>query len=306
MMNKTLPYGLPLEVGFNNVSDYELDTFSGERIRTYGVVTLFKTPKYTQKIQYEVTVTYLKKDIEKKHWIVQLEKTKVYINQANTERVIDKINEEFMLQVLYPIELAISSKGKLIGILNFEEITQRFNKFMTLKRKEYTGIYANRFFTLLEEKLESAYSLQTSMEKDWFWATFFNSVYFPKGYIGDKKVSKLFPSFNSYENCIFYNGEMKVSENYVRNNTISVTHKVASEKEGSCINIDYEINATSFLINEVCSNAQLINENKEVLKTIDVTIRHLREKDIKTEKAQKKEENKNRTIKQRFYKWLNT
>ncbi|WP_237276959.1 hypothetical protein [Tenacibaculum ovolyticum] len=303
---KTLPYGLPLEVGFNNVSDYELDNSSGERTRTYGVITLFTTLKYTQKIQYEVTVTYLKKDIEKKYWIVQLQKTKVYINQANTDRVIDKINEEFMLQVLHPIKLAISTSGELISILNFNEITDRFNTFITLKRKEYTGIYAARFFTLLAEKLESAYSLQTSMEKDWFWATFFNSVYAPQGFLGNKKEAKLFPSFNSYENCIFYKGEMKIAKNYVRNNTISIAQKAVNEKEGSSINIDYELNATNFLINEVCSNAQIVNDEKEVLKTITTTIRHLIEKDTYKPKIQKEEENKNKTIKQRFYKWLNT
>lgn len=284
----TLSYGVPLEVNFENVPDHDLDDYSGERTRVYGVVVLFTTPKYTQKIQYEITVSYLKKDYVKNYWTVQLQKSKVYINQANTDRVIDKINEEFMLQVLHPVELAISNTGTLLGILNFEEITKRFQKFITLKRKEYTGIYATRFFALLEQKMNSAYTLQSSMEKDWFWATFFTPVYFPKGYFGNKKTDKLFPAFNSFENCMLYNGQINVSKTYTRENTVLINHKATNENENADISIEYELNATSFLINEIRSKAQLKSREHEITKTIETTIIHLREKDRNTPKKKKK------------------
>ncbi len=278
--NNQISYGYPLEVNFSNTSDYNSDIYSGERKRVYGVITTFTTPKYTQKIQYEVTVNYLEKQLENNFWIVELNKSKVYVNQESTDRILDKINEEFMLQVLYPIEIWVSSTGKLLGIHKFGEVTKRFKKFIHIKRKEYSGIHAEHFFNLLEQKMLSSQTLLTSLKKDWFFTTFFTPIYYPSGFMGTKTMKTLSPPFFSTSDGVYYESELQSPQDFVRNNTIAMQYKAENTDEQTNLSIDYELNTTSFLINEIHSKSEL-KEGDEIIKTITTSIIHLSEQDKK-------------------------
>lgn len=297
----TLPYGYPLEVSFKNTSNYDFDEYSGERTRTYGVVTMCTTEKYNQKIQYEVTVKYTRQESSTKQWIVQLSKTKVFINQASTDRMIDRLNESFMLEVLYPLEFIVSNSGGLIDIHNFDKLKARFKTFIKAKKKEYSGIYAERYFKLLEQKIKDKYTLQRSLQKDWFITSFFMPLYSPNGFLGNKKkVSNYFPSCTPFDPAIYYQSELKCPNTFVRPNIMEMHFNVENKEKKNHIAIDYELNATNFLINDIRAKAELKN-NEIIVKTVTTTVQHLREKYLYKPKRKT-----NMNLKQRFYTWLDT
>jgi hypothetical protein len=215
--------------------------------------------------------------------------------------MIDRLNEAFMQEVLYPLEFTVSNSGELIGVHNFEKLESRFKAFITRKKKEYSGIYAERYFKLLEQKIKDKYTLQSSLQKDWFITSFFMPLYSPNGFLGDKKkINNHFPSCRPFDAAIYYENKLIRPNIFVRPNTLEMHFNAENEAKQTHIAIDYELNATNFLINDIRVKAELKN-NDSVVKTVTTTIQHLREKN--TYKPKKKND---MSLKQRFYAWMDT
>ncbi|MBL4746309.1 MAG: hypothetical protein JKY08_08060 [Flavobacteriaceae bacterium] len=196
-----------------------------------------------------------------------------------------------MLSVLYPMELVLKTTGEVLHIKNHPQISARFNSFLIKANKEYKGVEMTRFLKMLENKIASAYSLQASMEKDWFWANFFLPIYDRFGYQKQRKTSVLLPPFKAFNPCLNYIGVLKTSKEQKRPNIFGMQFNAAvtlhSEGNNTSASIasSYELSADNLLIKEIISTAQLIEQGK-VIKTIESTIIHLVEKDtyIKSDK----------------------
>lgn len=296
----SLPYGYPIAVDFTTPNGLWSDTRLDEQKKTYGVMTTYTTPAYTQRIQYEMVVDYLYKEERSNLWQVKLDKSPVFINRAAPYRVIDCLQEEFMLQVLYPIVFWVDQWGEIIGIENYPAIFERFKKFKTQKQKEYTGLYMERYWQILERNIADPYTLQKALEKDWFITLFFTPLYAPKGYIGDtQRLLVYFPSPVAYERPIRYNGILRRNLEYVREYTMEMQFKVDNPQKNTDIVVDYQMNTRAFILSEIQAKTQLYHE-QQVVKTVETTISHLREKSDFIYPEEKKQ----LSLYERFLEWL--
>ncbi len=290
-----LTNGMPFIVGFKNKDNYDVDDDSGERTRTYGVVTEYNTTEYTQKIQYNITISYINKNLSSKNWLVTLSKSQVYINNASLDNVVDSLAENFSKQVLYPVVLEVSPQGEVLGIDNYNEIIERYKKFKIRTNKEYKGLLITRYLELISQNMESEYTLQSVMEKEWFWALFFKPIYNTFSFRKKQKLNILLPSFSSYNPCTYYKGELLTQQEHIREGIIAmsfngiskaITYKEEQDLEANTI-IDYELSATTHLIKEIRSKA-VLTKDKINHKTITTTIIHRAEKDIIKKKPKKR------------------
>ena len=161
--------------------------------------------------------------------------------------------------------------------------------------------------------------LLSSFKQEVFYTLLFHNIY--KGYNTslEKKVEMQFPIL-SFKNPLIFKATQKINKYKTYYNTAHITldSKIKNNTTEAILKVEYDLDSSSFLLQNTIAECNIIYQDT-IVKKIKATVYHLREKptvrksfndmedDLKRrKKAQKKEENKSLTTKQRFYKWLNS
>lgn len=287
--------------------------------RTYGVsIDMYDVKKdKLSKVQFEAEVT-IRKFPEEGVFEYKIKKDAIYINKRTPKTVVEKLSIK-TLEALYPLKIKTTLKNELLEIINHKEILERWQKIKVQLQKEYTGKAITQYISKFETKLHQKYSLLESLKQEVFYTLLFHDIYTKYDSSLQKETIIAFPVLG-FKKPLQFKGIQKIHKQKTYYNTANVRFnaQINSTPIQANLNIEYDLNGNTFLLENAIAKCS-IKHNEVILKTVQATLYDLKEKptihrsfddmsaDIKQRKrAQKKEENKNTTIKQRFYKWLNT
>lgn len=287
--------------------------------RTYGVtihITDAQKEK-TSRVQFETGIT-LRRYPEEKCFEYTIKRDKIFINKRAPKKIVEILSIKTQA-VLYPLQLKTTFGNELLDIINYEEIITRWKKVKQQLQKEYTGKAFTQYITKFETNLLQKHYLLSSFKQEVFYTLLFHNVY--KGYNTslEKKVEMQFPIL-SFKNPLIFKATQKINNYKTYYNTAHITldSKIKNNTTEAILKVEYDLDSSSFLLQNTIAECSIKHQDT-LVKKIKATVYHLREKptvrqsfddmedDLKRrKKALKKEENKNLTTKQRFYKWLNS
>lgn len=287
--------------------------------RTYGVATsMYDAQKdKTAKVQFDAEVT-VRKFPEEGVLEYKIKKDKLFINKREPKTVVEKLSVK-TLEALYPLEVQTTLTNELVKILNHEEILARWEKIKIQLKKEYIGEAFNLYITKYDTTLRQKHNLLRTLKQEVFYTLLFHDIYTNYNSELEKKTTIAFP-VQGFKNALVFNGVQKINKlkTYYNTANFNFNAQVNNAPIAASLEVTYDLDGNTFLLENATAKC-VIKHNDTVLKRVETTIYHLKEKptiqrsfetmraDIKQrEKAQKEEENKNRTLKQRFNKWLNS
>lgn len=142
----------------------------------YGCSVLFDDGKSQNEIRYKLNILF-NGDIENriKTFIVDRE-DKIYVNNVVQNNFIDKLAIETS-SCIYPLHLKTKSNGKLLEILNFDEILKRWEEKKENLKEDYKSKLTEKYIKATNKSLASKDVLLNKIRKDWFINLYFNSLY---------------------------------------------------------------------------------------------------------------------------------
>ena len=142
----------------------------------YGCSVLFADDNSKNEIRYKLDISFTG-NIENrlKTFIINRE-DKIYVNDIIQNNFIDKLALETS-KCLYPLHIKTKSNGKLIEILNFEDITSRWVKKKKTLKKDYKSKLTQKYINATDRSLISKDVLLHKISRDWFINLYFNEIY---------------------------------------------------------------------------------------------------------------------------------
>lgn len=180
----------------------KLNRVHTEKSITYEVLKVITTGNKKLTIKYQVCVQFYKLDYESNNFVSIDIVSKTYINNKEP----DLIAEEMAMacsKALYPIEFKINTNGLLQDIQNHEEILKRWKKQKEENLRYFKGKVAENYMNLFEQNIKSKEKLFDSLQKDWFYKTYFNDIYTVYGEGFNINVPTDFPILPHQENIIY-------------------------------------------------------------------------------------------------------
>ena len=143
----------------------------------YGVQFTIHNDQEVTTLKYQTSIQYIERTTDKINYIIEVDRTTTtYFNDEDTSIIVDEL--AFMVaSVLYPLQIIATPQGEWIGIHNYEAITKRWNKVKEELYKKHEGEWTNKYIKLNESTLSDENLLFRSLQKDWFIAASFNSIY---------------------------------------------------------------------------------------------------------------------------------
>lgn len=183
----------------------------GKSEKKYGVV--IKYLHSNTQIHFDVNV---KRDGN----LVEINKGKNYINNAEVENIIEKLFEKAE-QAIYPLKITVDKKGSFSTIENENEIQERWEKEYFPKLKEYyVGEMAESILKKIDLTFKNLKSKQSYFSKSVFYKLFFLPVY--QIYSGYRKEDVFSFYFANIQGDIVYDVNYTLDKEYTRGNKIAL------------------------------------------------------------------------------------
>ncbi|VXC01365.1 conserved hypothetical protein [Flavobacterium sp. 9AF] len=228
-----------LQKVFTN-DNYKLSQTPSNNTLNYGVMYTIYSGKEKNSIKFEVEVQYLEKKNEDNLLFLVNKKSITYINDEEVNTIADELAVKTS-SVLYPLELVITNEGNWIAIHNYETIYKRWEKIKEAILDEYEGEWVEKYLNLNEKTLADENLLFDSLKKDWFLASYFNTVfvYYSHKYRFNTKIS-----FPILPNCkaVEYDIEQKINEFIETNDTIRIEQNGELKDERSKLDLENNLN----------------------------------------------------------------
>ncbi|MGG6231134.1 hypothetical protein [Tenacibaculum sp. SDUM215027] len=285
--------------------------------RTYSVaIDLFDVQKdKSSKVQFEAEVT-IRKFPELGYYEYSIKKDNIFINKRYPKTLIEKLSV-ITSEVLYPLEVQTTLSNELLDIINHKEILERWKKIKVQLQREYTGNAIDQYITKFEAKLHQKYRLLHSLNHEIFYTLLFQDIYTKYDDTLEKKATINFPVLG-FKTPINFKGNQKINKKKTYYNTALACFEshIESGATQATLNVENDLDGNTFLLENIIAKCTIKN-NKTVIKTVNASIYHLKEKptirrsfkemrdDIRRRHRKiRKEKNKELTLKQRFIKWL--
>lgn len=141
----------------------------------YGVMIAFLKGEKTNTLKYEISMKLFERD-NVCHLVEINRVSDIWIN----DRELDMMAYELAVlssSVLYPLLIAVNTKGEISRIQNYPEIKKRWELKKQVVRENYTGNYLEKYLHLNDKAFQSQDTLLNCLKNDWFLSTFFNPLY---------------------------------------------------------------------------------------------------------------------------------
>ncbi|MBL7559573.1 hypothetical protein JAO71_07135 [Olleya sp. YSTF-M6] len=163
----------------NNTKAFDKNhlTFNHKKLNAkYGCSVLFDDGKSKNEIRYKLDITFTG-NIENKIKTFRITRgDKIYINDIIQNNFIDKLAIETS-KCLYPLHIKTNRKGKLIEILNFDEIINRWEQIKKKIKENYKSKLTDNYIKATEKSLVDKKILLDKISKDWFLNLYFSEIY---------------------------------------------------------------------------------------------------------------------------------
>lgn len=293
--------------------------------RTYGVAIEMYDGQKDKKsqVQFEAEIT-MRKFLEEGCLEYKIKKNHIFINKRTPKTLVEKLSVK-TLEALYPLEIQTTLKNELQQIINHEEILERWQKIKMQLQKEYIGKAITQYINAFETKISNNYILLQSLKHEVFYTLLFHDIYAHYDISSQKVNTSLqkeatiaFPVLG-FKSPLLFKGIQKINKYKTYYNTANsyFNAQIDNKPITAKLDVEYDLDGISFLLENIIAKCH-IKHNSTIIKTVNASIFHLKEKptilksleemqdDInRRENAKKDEENKDLTLKQRFTKWLN-
>lgn len=204
-------------------SDHNLRLTSIKNLKLeYGTIINYKdNGQLKNKIHFTSTIEFIKE--ENDFFIALLQINQVYINDKKPELTIEKLADKIS-KVLYPVKIALNSKGQLHSILNIQDIHRRWETMKPSILEYYKGgSELGNLISSFEKNIQSASLLKRSFEEHPFYQIYFLPLY--QTYSTDLSFtsndfhSKTFQSVDEFQTstaktCIKYKSIVEAKNNF--------------------------------------------------------------------------------------------
>ncbi|MFL0085125.1 hypothetical protein R5N98_05415 [Tenacibaculum maritimum] len=287
-------------------------------VQSYGVSTKIYDAQKNKRseVQFDAEVT-MRQFPDLGYFEYMIKKEKIFINKQVPKTLVEKL-AIITSKALYPLKIKTSFKNELLSIVNHDEVVARWENIKIQLQKEYEG----EAFTLYIKKFESALykesSLLASLKREAFYVLLFHDTYTMYDEKLQKEAEIHFP-VSGFKVPLVFKGIQKISKYRTYYDMVLTRFEsmVSNTTTQATLNVEFDLDNNTFLLKNAIANCNIKN-NETILKTVTTTVYHLTEKptkyysfeeqkkDIKQrQKAIQKEKNKDLTLKQRFYNWLN-
>lgn len=173
----------------NALDNYHLRLNPKSLNATYGCSVFFDDGKSQNEVRYKLDISFIG-DLENEIRSYRIQRDKnIYVNDKKPDTFVDKLAFE-VSQCLYPLDIRTSKNGKLLAILNFEDIILRWNRTKECLQEDYKSKLTTKYIKATETSLQSEVMLLKKISKDWFINLYFNDLYkfYSENFYIDEKV----------------------------------------------------------------------------------------------------------------------
>lgn len=143
---------------------------------SYMVLQTVESDEQLQTIKYKITVEYIKKD-KNGYSLFEIDRiSKVYLNNAQTDTIIDTLAEE-VSSVLYPLQIVVNQEGEWVDIHNFDDIDERWIVIRKRILEKNDGEAINKYLNAVDSIFNDEQNLLQNLSDDWFLKVFFNGIH---------------------------------------------------------------------------------------------------------------------------------
>ncbi len=125
--------------------------------------------------------------------VIRVEKRSQVLNNKKPDTIIDEITLE-TAEAINTLEIRLNPKGRITSVVNFEEITNRWERIKDSTSEKYPGEAVEGFLAILEKSLETPDKLLFALKRDSFLSNFFSGIYCNYGIV--QKTNDTFISGN--------------------------------------------------------------------------------------------------------------
>lgn len=221
--NKNINANQPVELN----KDLSLN-LADNKIRNYGLTILFEEDDEANEIKYELSVTCLGLS-EASTILYRIDKTSpVYVNELIPDLVADKLAYEAG-KVFYPLIIETDKNSAYLNVKNINEIQSRWPKIKENLKQYYEGEYAEKYFELMDLRLNDENFIQIIFKEDWFIKVYFQSIY--KSYTKQLSLTEYLTFANLDATTFGYKTEQSISKQTNHFGAIELEHKGVLEQD---------------------------------------------------------------------------
>jgi len=223
-IGEILPLHLPKYVPFLYLPKRNYENRNSEFVKTSDL----QYPVGISQKKYGVVIKYLHSntqihfevDVKRDGHLVEINKGKNYINNAEVDNIIEKLFEKAE-QAIYPLKITVDKKGGFSKIENENEIKERWEKDYFPKLKEYyVGETAEEILKKMDLAFRNLKSKQAYFSQSVFYKIFFLPVY--QMYSGYSKNENFDFYFANIQSDIVFNLKYALNKEYTRGGKIAL------------------------------------------------------------------------------------
>lgn len=198
--------------------------------RSYGITIKYYddgNQEATKRLDYQIHLKVNQFRDENKVWQLCFDKTELFVDRHEPDFVGEQL-ASMAMSAIYPLKVDVNSKNEIFrGIVNHNEILDRWKQVAEKISDKYEGRYAELYLEKMEKKISDRFELEYALRADMFWNVFFHPQYLK--YDGNlSRQSTLFFPVIAYKNMAF-EGVQSVEPNYTDYGTFKVNFFSESE-----------------------------------------------------------------------------
>ncbi|UQB69207.1 hypothetical protein [Epilithonimonas zeae] len=234
--------------------------------KKYGVA--IKYLHNNTKIHFEV-------DVKKDGLLVEMNKGKNYINNAEVDNIIEKLFEKAE-QAIYPLKITVDKTGSFSKIENEAEIQERWEKDYFPKLKEYyVGETAEEILKKMDLTFRNLKSKQTYFSQSIFFKLFFLPVY--QSYFNYSKDGSFYFYFANIQSNIAFNVKYTLDKKYTRGNKIALRivgnegdHEWVKKEQKGSVNWLYKFHKDTHDLFSITGSVSTFDKGKELKTEVQI------------------------------------
>lgn len=220
--------------------------------RSYGITIKYYdegNQEAKKRLDYQIHLKVNQFRDEHKIWQFCFNKTALFIDRHEPDFVGEQL-ASMAMSAIYPLKVDVNSKNEIFrGIVNHNEILDRWKQVAEKISDKYEGKYAELYLEKMEKKISDRFELEYALRLDMFWNVFFHPQYLKYDGSLSQKRTLFFPVI-AYKNMAF-EGVQSIKPNYTDYGTFNVNfasecelneeQKIQMRHEGS---LKMKLNAT--------------------------------------------------------------
>jgi hypothetical protein len=198
--------------------------------RTYGITIKYYqdgNEEVAKRLDYQIHLQVNQFRDENKVWQLCFDKTDLFIDRHEPDFVSEQL-ASMAMSAIYPLKVDVNTKNEIFrGIVNQEEILNRWKQVAEKISDKYEGKYAELYLEKMEKKISDKFELECALRTDMFWNVFFHPQFLKYDNSLSQQSTHFFPVI-PYKNVAF-EGVQSVESNYTDYGTFKVNFSSESE-----------------------------------------------------------------------------